>query len=89
MPRISFAERLRNVAPRETRDFPGARFVEVLDAVGAEYPLLKPYILDEQGRVRKHVAIFIDGELKRGQAVLNAALAPDSEIYVMQALSGG
>jgi hypothetical protein len=63
--------------------------MDVLDAVGAEYPLLKPYVLDEQGRVRKHVAIFVNGELKRGQSALDLTLAPDAEIYVMQALSGG
>ena len=40
MPRIAFAERLRNVAPREMREYPGACLMDVLNAVGADYPLL-------------------------------------------------
>ena len=89
MAQICFAERLREVGPTQLRSYPGARLLDVLDAVSRDYPRLKPYVLDEQGRVRKHVAIFIDGELRRGQAALELALTPASEIYVMQALSGG
>ena len=89
MARISFTERLRAVGPVAPAAYEGATLIAVLDAVARDYPLLKPYVLDDQGRIRKHVAIFIDGELKRGQAALALALAPTSEIYVMQALSGG
>jgi molybdopterin converting factor small subunit len=87
--RISFTERLREVGPTSLQHYEGATLMAVLDAVARDYPKLKPYVLDEQGRIRKHVAIFIDGELKRGQGALSLALAPDTEIYVMQALSGG
>jgi molybdopterin converting factor small subunit len=89
MARISFTERLRAVGPTKVCAYSGATLIEVLDAVAADYPKLKPYLLDDQGRLRKHVAIFVDGELKRGQAALAHSLTPASEIYVMQALSGG
>ena len=89
MARISFTERLREVGPTKACVYAGSTLAEVLDAVAADYPKLKSYVLDEHGRLRKHVAIFIDGELKRGQAALDVLLASSSEVYVMQALSGG
>lgn len=52
-------------------------------------PLLRGYVVDEQGRLRKHVNIFVDGELIRDRLRLSDALGPKAEVYVMQALSGG
>ncbi|MGR3723145.1 MoaD/ThiS family protein [Abyssibius alkaniclasticus] len=52
-------------------------------------PLLAGYVLDEQGRLRKHVNIFIDGALLADRVKLSDPLQPDAEIYIMQALSGG
>ncbi|MEX0971108.1 MAG: MoaD/ThiS family protein [Paracoccaceae bacterium] len=51
--------------------------------------LLASYVLDEQGRLRKHVNIFIDGALLRDRIKLSDPLTPNAEIYIMQALSGG
>jgi sulfur-carrier protein len=50
---------------------------------------LKGYVLDEQGRLRQHVCIFLDGERLPNATARSAPLRDDSEIYVMQALSGG
>ena len=50
---------------------------------------MRSYILDAQGRLRKHVAVFIDGELLTDKRDLGRSIPPNSEIYVMQALSGG
>ena len=41
--------------------------------------------LDEQGEIRRHVVVFVDGE----RAGLNDPVNDSSEIHVMQALSGG
>ena len=35
----------------------------LLDALFARHPNLRGYVLDEQGVVRHHVAIFVDGQL--------------------------
>ncbi|MCQ4164087.1 MoaD/ThiS family protein [Tahibacter harae] len=61
----------------------------VLDNLFRQYPHLRGYVLDEQGRVRHHVAIFVDGATLRDKSDLSQALAPQSEIYLLQALSGG
>ena len=61
----------------------------VLDALFVRHPNLHGYVLDEQGVVRHHVAIFIDGQVLRDKADLGVPLAPAAEVYLMQALSGG
>jgi sulfur-carrier protein len=47
------------------------------------------YFLDDQGSLRKHVNIFVDGVPIRDRCGLSDALADGSEVDVMQALSGG
>lgn len=60
-----------------------------LDAVFSENPKLRSYILDDTGSVRKHIAIFLDGNPIMDRATQSDAVKPDSEVFVMQALSGG
>jgi molybdopterin converting factor small subunit len=62
---------------------------ELLQAVAVDYPALNSYVLDDQGQVRKHVAIFIGGTLQAKQSVLEQVLSDGDEVYIMQALSGG
>lgn len=89
MPRLVFTSHLGGVAPKDEVEFPGATVGEVLAAAFVAYPGLVHYILDDQGRLRKHVVIFADScQLDRAGA-LAAPVSEASEIYVMQALSGG
>jgi molybdopterin synthase sulfur carrier subunit len=67
----------------------GATVAEVLAAGLADDPLLAGYVLDEQGRLRKHVNIYLDGALITDRLRLSDAVTPGAEIYVLQALSGG
>ncbi|MEO5595726.1 MAG: MoaD/ThiS family protein [Lysobacteraceae bacterium] len=60
-----------------------------LDAVFAQHPNLRGYVLDEQDTVRHHVAVFVDGDAIRNKRDLSQSLDDNSEVYVMQALSGG
>jgi molybdopterin synthase sulfur carrier subunit len=63
---------------------------DALEAAFARYPPLRGYVVDEQGRIRHHVAVFIDGQALRDKSDLAAtALGAHSEIYLLQALSGG
>ena len=50
---------------------------------------LQAYVLDEQGCVRKHVAVFLNGRLLHDRKRLDVPLAADDRIYIAQALSGG
>ena len=46
-------------------------------------------MLDEQGKVRQHMVIFVDGEMVRDRDALSDRVEPKSVIDVIQALSGG
>jgi hypothetical protein len=87
--RIAFTAHLRAVGPVEPVCYGGATLAEVLDAASADYPRLKAYVLDDQGALRKHIAVFIDGLMRPRPAALTAPLTDASEVYVFQALSGG
>lgn len=89
MPAVTCTERLQGVGPTHTVSYAGETFAALLQAMAEDYPRLKNYVLDDQGHVRKHVAIFIDGEMVPKSAVLQRILSDNSEIYIMQALSGG
>lgn len=60
-----------------------------LDAVFEQHPKLRGYVLDEHGAVRHHVAIFIDGVAIGDKKNLGTAVSKGTEIYILQALSGG
>ena len=89
MARISFTQNLdRHVkCPPETVD--GANLRAALESYFLRHPALRPYLLDEQGALRKHVVIFVDGRQLGDRNGLTDSLSDASEVYVMQALSGG
>jgi len=62
---------------------------EALEAVFAAQPRLRGYILDDQGSLRKHLAVFVDGRPVRDRQRLSDPLGEKSRVYVVQALSGG
>ncbi len=74
-------------APRSSVE--GATVRECLQAVFAMHPALRGYVLDDQNAVRQHVVVFLDGTAIRDRRAQSDPVKPDSEIFVMQALSGG
>jgi molybdopterin synthase sulfur carrier subunit len=89
MPTIYLTSHLRRVAPSGPTRVEAATLGGALDAYFQTAPRVRSYILDDQGRLRKHVAVFIDGELLIDKKNLDRSVTPNAEIYVMQALSGG
>ncbi len=88
MATVHFTSHLRHVAPAAPIAASGATLADVLADVFARYPAVRGYVLDDQDRIRLHIAVFVDGAHVR-RNILGAPVAPDSEVYVMQALSGG
>jgi len=78
----------RHVALPETQAS-GRTVRDVLDAVFAEHPQARGYVLDDQASLRKHMTIFVDGRMIRDRARLTDAVSESSTVYVFQALSGG
>lgn len=85
---VHFTNHLRHVAPGGAVEATGATVREVLADVFARHPAIKGYVLDDQGRVRVHIAVFLDNTHIRSK-ILDHAVTPTSELYIMQALSGG
>ncbi len=70
-------------------DYPGATVAEVLEAAFRERPVARGYVLDERGALRHHMVVFVDGTAVADRQRLGDPVAPQAEVYVMQALSGG
>jgi molybdopterin synthase sulfur carrier subunit len=70
-------------------DVEGRTVREALDRAFGENPRARGYVLDEQGALRKHMVVFVDGEAILDRTGLSDGVSADSQIYVMQALSGG
>ncbi|MCB1092309.1 MAG: MoaD/ThiS family protein [Verrucomicrobiae bacterium] len=62
---------------------------DVLEAYFEIVPQLRGYVLDDSGGVRKHMTIFIDGSPIADRGRLSDPASEASEIFIMQALSGG
>jgi molybdopterin synthase sulfur carrier subunit len=90
MPTVKFTYALKRFFPGLT-DTPatGSTLAAILQEMDARYPGVRSYLLDEQGGLRPHVNIFIGGMLIKDRIALSDPFPDDSEIYVMQALSGG
>ena len=89
MPRISFTPHLERFIDAPPRDVDATTVGETLACVFAENPRLRGYLLDDRGAVRQHVTIFVDDMPIRDREALTDPVAPDAEIFVLQALSGG
>jgi molybdopterin synthase sulfur carrier subunit len=63
----------------------GASVGEALRALERAHPPLTGWILDEQGRIRPHVNVFVDGERSSAQR----PVALDDVVIVLSAVSGG
>ena len=89
MPRVSFTPHLQRFLDAPPADVAGTTVAAVLDAVFAANPRLRGYIVDEHGRLRKHVTVFVGDQPLVDRDGLGDALGADTEVFVMQALSGG
>ncbi len=89
MPHVVFTQNIQRHVACPPAEVVGVTVREALDAVFAANQRARGYVLDEHGALRKHMLIFIDGEQLLDRQRLSDAVKPDSEIYVMQALSGG
>ena len=67
----------------------GRTVSEALSRVFCDNPRLRSYVLDDQGRLRTHVVIYVDGRRVQDRTALGEAVGENAEIHVMQALSGG
>ena len=89
MARVAFTANLQRHLSCPDQMVPGGTVRAVLDRVFAAEPRLRSYILDDQDRVRRHVAIYVNGDRIADRERLSDPVGDDDEVFVFQALSGG
>ncbi len=89
MPTVSFTSALQRFLPAPSVRVDGKTVGDALGVVFASRPALRGYVLDDQGALRRHVAVYVNGEAVRDRARLGDPVGPHDEIYILQALSGG
>ena len=89
MARVFFTANLRRHVDCASMDAEGETVRDVLACVFATQDRLGTYVLDDQGALRKHMTILVDGQRIRDLERLSDAVGPSSDVWVMQALSGG
>jgi len=90
MPRLSFTRNLlRHVDAPSSADVTGVTVGAALEKYFQTHPRVRAYVLDDQGAVRKHVAIFLNQAPIHDRTGLSDPVSPGDEVFVAQALSGG
>ncbi len=89
MAKINFTSNLRRHVDSPAVEVSATMLHHALQQAFAKNERLKTYVLDDQGHLRKHMRILIDGKAITDLKAFTDAVEPDSEIWVMQALSGG
>ncbi len=89
MAHLAFTPNLARLVSVPEGAFAGGTVREVLEAAFATRPDVRGYVLDDQGALRKHVMVFVNGEQVNDRIRLDDAVEPEGDVFVMQALSGG
>jgi molybdopterin synthase sulfur carrier subunit len=89
MPRVEFAPALTRHVACDPQDVDARTLREALGKAFEAAPALRHYVLDEQGSVRKHVAVFVNARMVTDRVRLDVPLAGTDKVMVIQALTGG
>ena len=89
MAQLYFTQQLRRFVDAPAMYTGAAVLRGALEEAFATAPQLRGYVLDDQGHLRKHLIVFIDGRRVRDYEKLDDALLASSEVHVLQALTGG
>ena len=72
-----------------TVEGPRSPLTAVLDQLRREVPALERRVRDEQGQVRGHVNIYVDGVDVRELAGVGTVIVPGATVQIIAAVSGG
>ena len=86
MPLVRLRGPLKQLAgDRAEHAIDGGSVAELLRTLEREHPATTGWILDERGELRRHINVFVNGELGRQ----DTPVGPDDSIDVLPAISGG
>lgn len=92
MARVEFTAHLKTLFA-DLKEAPlqldAASVAALVEALEQRNPGIAFYLCDERGRLRRHVNIFVDGEMVVDRVRLSDELDAASDVFIAQALSGG
>ena len=90
MAKIRFTSALKRFFPTLTEsEIEGDTVRDVLNNIEKIYPGISNYLMQDDGTLRKHVNIFVQGNLIENRQTLSDKVKHNDELMIIQALSGG
>jgi sulfur-carrier protein len=89
VPKLHFTQNLTRHTDCPSATLAAETVGELLERYFETWPAVRGYVLDDQGEVRHHVKVLVDGRNIKDRRKLTDTVNKDSEVYVFQALSGG
>lgn len=86
---VSVTDHLRREGFAGPWSVPAGDLRAVLESLFRVEPRLRAYVVDDQGALRRHVAVFVDGTAVTDRIRLAVPVPDDAEVHLLQALSGG
>ena len=84
--KVSIPSPLRSYTNADEAEAEGTTVAELLDDLDRQYPGFRFRMIDEQGRIRPHMRIFVNRERVPG---IEQVVKAGDEVQILQALSGG
>jgi molybdopterin synthase sulfur carrier subunit len=86
MARVRLRAPLKELAGgRSDHEVAGDTVAELLQALEREHPAMSGWVLDERGRIRRHVNVFVNGNYGSEET----PVGPDDRVHVLPSISGG
>jgi molybdopterin synthase sulfur carrier subunit len=89
MASVRFTRNIQRHVSCPTLEVEGTTLREVFDAYFRTNEQARGYVLDDDGKLRKHMAAFIDGRQIDDRVSLSDKVAATAVVDVVQSLSGG
>ena len=91
--KVNFYATLRQIAGQKTVEFElpnGVTAGQLLEEVLQKYPLMRPELVDENGRLYRHVHLFVNGrDAPFLENAMDYRIKPDDKIDIFPAVGGG
>lgn len=89
MPTLKFTQNLQRHIACSEEAVVGGTVREALETYFVSNGDARSYIVDDQGALRHHMMIFVDGKPLQDREQLSDPTTSNTEIFIVQALSGG
>lgn len=89
MIKVALTANLKTYYPESRFEMDALSLRELLASMDRVRPRFSHYILEDHNKIRRHVNIFVNGQVLTDKTDIDTELPPGAEVHIMQALSGG